>query len=192
MPPSDRITFRLTPQLQACVAERVRQGGHLSDIAREALELYFGLRPTQCPTPDAALSDSISQVSDDLSDKVSDTAARLSDVLSDVSDMQARLVVLETILAERASGVGQRQTERPTPPPMSATPEPPGEALPPHIQRIAETAAQYERLSLAELAQLLFDRGIYRAKDRKTGEEKPVNRGTLQKWLEQARQGGAL
>ncbi len=61
-----------------------------------------------------------------------------------------------------------------------------------HIQRIAETAAQYDTLTLADLSQLLFDRHIYRARDRQTGEEKPVNRGTLQKWLEQARRAGML
>jgi hypothetical protein len=64
--------------------------------------------------------------------------------------------------------------------------------LPVHIHRIAETAMQYDKLSLADLSQLLFDRQIYRAKDRQTGAAKPVNRGTLQKWLEQARRAGVL
>jgi hypothetical protein len=66
------------------------------------------------------------------------------------------------------------------------------ETLPAHIQRIAETAMQYDKLTLADLSQLLFDRQIYRAKDRQTGADKPVNRGTLQKWLEQARRAGVL
>jgi hypothetical protein len=61
-----------------------------------------------------------------------------------------------------------------------------------HIHRIAETAAQYDTLSLSELSQLLFDRHIYRARDRQSGEDKPVNRGTLQKWLAQARRAGVL
>jgi len=60
------------------------------------------------------------------------------------------------------------------------------------LQAIADTAAQYDKLSLAELSQLLFDRQIYRARDRKSGEEKPVNRGTLTKWLEQARRADLL
>ena len=51
---------------------------------------------------------------------------------------------------------------------------------------------QYDKLTLADLSQLLFDRDIYRARDRQTGEEKPVNRGTLQKWLDQARRAGVL
>src|SRR6266704_3141208 len=79
--------------------------------------------------------------------------------------------------------------EAPQPGPATA---PSLETLPEHIQRIAETAMQYDKLSLADLSQLLFDRQIYRAKDRKSGEDKPVNRGTLQKWLEQARRAGVL
>ena len=46
---------------------------------------------------------------------------------------------------------------------------------------------EYDKLSLAELSQLLFDRGIYRAADRRSGEAVPVNRGTLTRWLAQAR-----
>src|SRR2546428_2483186 len=64
--------------------------------------------------------------------------------------------------------------------------------IPQHIQDIAEARAQYEKLTLAQFSQLLYDRNIYRAKDRKTGEEKPVNRGTLQHWLEEARDAGLL
>jgi len=79
--------------------------------------------------------------------------------------------------------------EAPQPGPATA---PSLETLLEHIQRIAETAMQYDKLSLADLSQLLFDRQIYRAKDRKSGEDKPVNRGTLQKWLEQARRAGVL
>jgi hypothetical protein len=63
-------------------------------------------------------------------------------------------------------------------------------SLPQHIQVIAEARAQYDKLSLAEFSQLLYERNIYRAKDRKTGEEKPVNRGTLLHWLEKAHEEG--
>jgi hypothetical protein len=66
------------------------------------------------------------------------------------------------------------------------------ETLPVHIRRIAEARAQYDTLSLADFARLLYDRDIYRARDRTTGEEKPVNRGTLQKWLDRAREVGVL
>lgn len=63
----------------------------------------------------------------------------------------------------------------------------PSSDLPAHILRIAHFAADHPNLSLAQLSQALFHEGVYRASDRKTGEQKPVNRGTLQKWLEQAR-----
>jgi hypothetical protein len=72
-----------------------------------------------------------------------------------------------------------------------ATPVPLAEALPLHIQRIAETAMQYDKLSLAELSQLLFDRDIYRT-TAKDGSDIPVNKGTLHKWLGRARRAGLL
>jgi hypothetical protein len=56
---------------------------------------------------------------------------------------------------------------------------------------IVDMAAQYDKLSRGELSQLLYDRGVYRAKA-KDGREVPVNRGTLQKWLDQARDAGLL
>lgn len=65
--------------------------------------------------------------------------------------------------------------------------------LPPEkLQEIAETAAEYDKLSLDDLSKLLFDRNIYRARDSHSGEEKPVNRGTLQKWLKRAEEAGVL
>jgi hypothetical protein len=60
------------------------------------------------------------------------------------------------------------------------------------LQEIAEIAAEYDKLNGPQLSQLLFDRGIYRSIDRKTGEEKPVHRGTLKAWLDQARDEGML
>ena len=73
-----------------------------------------------------------------------------------------------------------------------ATPARPHGLPPQTLQAIAETAADYDKLSLTELGQLLYDRQIYRTRDRHTGEEKPVNRGTLKKWLDQARRAGVL
>jgi hypothetical protein len=65
--------------------------------------------------------------------------------------------------------------------------------LPPEkLQEIAETAAEYDKLSLDDLSKLLFDRNIYRARDSHSGEEKPVNRGNLQKWLKRAQTEGML
>ena len=59
-------------------------------------------------------------------------------------------------------------------------------------QQIADTAAQYEKLSYAELSKLLFDRGIHQSMESTTGASKPVNPGTLKKWLDRARTQGLL
>jgi hypothetical protein len=60
------------------------------------------------------------------------------------------------------------------------------------LQAIADAAAEYDKLSFAQLAQLLYERNIYRAKDPVTGQEKPLNKGTLKKWIERARTAGLL
>jgi hypothetical protein len=82
-----------------------------------------------------------------------------------------------------------------TPPDTPQAPAPDEGALgllPPYLLAIAAVAAEDDTRTLGQLAQLLYDRGLYRARDRKTGEEKPVNRGTLARWLQQARQAGVL
>jgi len=63
---------------------------------------------------------------------------------------------------------------------------------PEKLQQIADTAAQYEKLSLTELSKLLFDRGIHQSIDSTTGAARPVNPGTLKKWLDRAREEGIL
>lgn len=63
---------------------------------------------------------------------------------------------------------------------------------PEKLQQIAETAAQHDKLSYAELSKLLFDRGIHHSTDSTTGAAKPVNPGTLKKWLDRAREQGLL
>ena len=60
------------------------------------------------------------------------------------------------------------------------------------LQAIAAAAAEYDKLSFAQLAQLLYERNIYRTKDPVTGQEKPLNKGTLKKWIERARTAGLL
>jgi hypothetical protein len=55
------------------------------------------------------------------------------------------------------------------------------------LQAIADAAAEYNKLSFAQLAQLLYERNIYRTKDPVTGQEKPINKGTLKRWIERAR-----
>ena len=217
MPESARITFRLTQALEPLVAERVRQGSPVSDIVREALEQYFGLRQPGGPPQGAVVSDSIAPVSDALSDVVSALSATVADMRLVVSDIRDRLEHFEGRLDVLSAGVQHRPTPRLTAPPEPATapiPEAPSAEvprrqtprqtqpataprqndtpIPAYIQRIAEVAAEYDKLTLVELSQLLYDRDIYRTRDRKTKAEKPVNKGTLQKWLEQARQAGVL
>src|SRR5919199_6556219 len=94
MPVLPRISFRLTPALQDAVAARVRQGQSASDVIREALEAYLGVRQTDRPTPMPA------------SDTVSDMSDRLEALASDVATMRERLEALEAAVA----AVRQRPT----------------------------------------------------------------------------------
>ena len=41
MPPSQRITIRLSPVLAAILADKVGQRGNLADIVRQAIEAYL-------------------------------------------------------------------------------------------------------------------------------------------------------
>ena len=72
MPPSPRITIRLTPALEALLSDDVRQGHSVSDIVREALEAYLQARPTarptDCQTPEEPLPASESVPLSDMSD----------------------------------------------------------------------------------------------------------------------------
>jgi hypothetical protein len=169
--PSARITFRLTAALEPLVAERVRQGTPVSDIMRAALEQYFGVTP-----PPAA---------------VSDTTAQVSDIRAAVSDIQTRLAHLEARLVAPVLAEAHRQTLSDNLSDTPATAERPAD-LPAYLLPIAEVAAAYNKLTLVELAQLLYDRHIYRSTDRTTGAAKPVNKGTLQRWLAMARAAGLL
>jgi hypothetical protein len=82
----------------------------VSDIVREALEAYLGLRPTEP-----------GQVSD-TPDTVSDLAARVNAVVSDIASLQERLERLDAYLTTRTPRVRQRPTKRPTPPPPEPAP----------------------------------------------------------------------
>ncbi len=105
MPRSPRITFRLTPTLEALVSDRARQGSTVSDIVCEALEAYLGACPTSRQTQEAPSSDSIlSSVSDILSDTVSDM---LSDLVSAMSGMRERLAQLEARVNALSASVRQ-------------------------------------------------------------------------------------
>lgn len=123
MAAGSRLTVRLSPALEARLSDRVRQGGSVSDIVREALEAYLGMcqtdRQTPCQTPEAPVSDTMSDVS-----------AKLSALASDMADMRARLAQVEAALASRRP----RQTPRQTG--LSDTPEGPRPAFDPVKHRL--------------------------------------------------------
>jgi hypothetical protein len=60
------------------------------------------------------------------------------------------------------------------------------------LQAIADERTLCEGLSLREFSRRLFDKGVYRARDRKTGEEKPGDPTQLGRWLKQAHDEGML
>ena len=82
----------------SCWRSRPGQGRRVSDVIREALGAYLGMRPTARPTAPA------------LSDTVSDMAVTLAALTSDVADMRERLVRLEEKVEARSPGVRQRRT----------------------------------------------------------------------------------
>src|SRR5437763_1476248 len=106
-----KISVRLSPEIQALLSDRIRQTGtHVSDILREALEAYLGIRPTQGPTELAAAVG--------VTQGLSDILARLAALASDVSDTLTRVGALEhrvaTLEARPTVRPAQRPPARPT------------------------------------------------------------------------------
>ena len=104
MPPGPRITIRLTPALDALVSDRVRQGSNVSDIVREALEAYLGVRQIPRQTQETSASARAAVTSDTVADALSDSRVAL---LSDVSDIRERLAHLEQRVEELSASVRQ-------------------------------------------------------------------------------------
>jgi hypothetical protein len=185
-----RITIRLTPALAARVSDAVRQGKKVSDIICDALEAYFGGGLTARPTPDTTLSASPFAVSDVLSDmmaaRLSAVEVSLSALASDVSDIRERLRQLEQRMPALSDPGGHRPTAQPQPVHYGR----PGIARE-TLQAIADEYTLCQGLTMREVAQRLFDKGIYRAKA-KDGREVPVDHSRLRRWLEQAREVGLL
>jgi hypothetical protein len=75
MPRLPKLSFRLTPALQAALSDRVGQGQQASDIMREALEASLGVRPTAGPI--------MEPTSPTLSDAVCDLSSRLTMLAAD-------------------------------------------------------------------------------------------------------------
>jgi hypothetical protein len=170
MSDSNKVSFRLSPALQTALATHVRQhGGRVSDILREALEAYLGLRPTARPTDQVSVSDKVSD-SAHLSDSVSDLSASIQTLVSDITTLQDRLERLEASMQPRPFRVRQRPTARPTlrpsslPPPRTYDPEM-------ALTRMQELKAQ--GLSLAQIALTLNQEGI------PTRHGRPWHKGTV-------------
>ncbi len=178
MPGHPRITIRLTPALEALVSARVRQGSHVSDIVREALEAYLGTGPTACLTPSVAASAcavtvsafQMDQASAKVSDILADMSAKLSASMSDTSDMRQRLEQLEQrvedLSARGRPRLTPRLTPRPTPPPQRTDYD--AAAAVARMQ-----ALQAEGLSLAQIAAQLTAEGI------PTRHGQPWHKGTV-------------
>ncbi|HSX79237.1 MAG TPA: recombinase family protein [Candidatus Saccharimonadia bacterium] len=174
MPGHPRITIRLTPALEALVSARVRQGSHVSDIVREALEAYLGACPTACPTQSAAASASavtasafqMDHMSAAVSANLADVSARLSASVSDVLDMRERLAQLEQRVEDLSARGRPRLTPRPTPPPQRTDYD--AAAAVARMQ-----ALQAEGLSLAQIAAQLTAEGI------PTRHGQPWHKGTV-------------
>lgn len=177
MSDSNKISFRLSPPLQTALTAYVRQHrGHVSDIMREALETYLGLRPTERPTAPAPVSD------------MSDVMAKLTALVSDGADLRNQLAALDA-RETRPSRIRQRPTKHQTPRPTRPTGQP---GIPPEtLQAIAEARQQYPYLTLPELARLLYYQHIYQARG-KDGQARPVDHSRLRRWLAQAREAGLL
>jgi hypothetical protein len=100
MPPSQRITIRLSPELAARLAAKTGPRGNLADIVRQVLEAYLGEEPSsrQPRQPPVAAT-------------MADMADALAAVHTRLTALEQRREALE---ATRASGQ-QRQPSRQTP-----------------------------------------------------------------------------
>jgi Arc/MetJ-type ribon-helix-helix transcriptional regulator len=96
-----KISIRLSPELQALLSARLRQGRRVSEVIRDALEAYLGIRPLDRP-PATTLFDTLAAV-----------AVRLEALASDLADLRARLERLEA-RGTPAARIRPRQRARPT------------------------------------------------------------------------------
>src|SRR5262245_21713402 len=114
MSPSQRITIRLTPEIEALVSDRVRQGARVSDIVREALEAYLGARPTQETSASACATSTATTGTDDVSDI-------WSAMMSDTSDIRQRLGHLEQRVEALSASVRHSRMLSDTPETLDVT-----------------------------------------------------------------------
>ena len=89
---------------------------------------------------------------------------------------------LQSVLNSRQPQIPQPALEPPQRQPEPQKRQEENEAL----ERILSARETYNKLSLREFARLLYDRDIYKSRDRKSGEPKIIDSGTLGRWLAQA------
>jgi len=212
MPTEYRLTTRLSPDLYAQLAACGSQGQPLSALVRQALIEYV-TRQTGQPrsTEETALTlASLAARLDGLQDQVETLATRLESLTANTRQTPAAMAdTLWQTSADVADTIQQpvadmADTERQTPADTAdttrqtladvadTTPRPRPRGHRPGLPRttleaIAEERTHCEGLSIRAFAMRLYDKGIYRAKN-----DKPVDAGTLARWLTQARAQGLL
>jgi len=201
MPTEYRLTIRLTSELYTQLAACGSQGQPLSALVRQALIEYV-TRQTGQPrsTEETALTlASLAARLDGLQDQVETLATRLESLTANTRQTPAAMAdTMRQTSAAVADTIQQpvadmADTERQTLAAVADTtprPRPRGHrpGLPRTTQEaIAEERTHCEGLSIRAFAMRLYDKGIYRAKN-----DKPVDAGTLARWLTQARAQGLL
>ena len=201
MPTEYRLTIRLTSELYTQLAACGSQGQPLSALVRQALIEYV-TRQTGQPrsTEETALTlASLAARLDGLQDQVETLATRLESLTANTRQTPAAMAdTLWQTSADVADTIQQpvadmADTERQTLAAVAdTTPRPRPRGHRPGLPRttlaaIAEERTHCEGLSLRAFATRLYDKGIYRAKN-----DKPVDAGTLARWLTQARAQGLL
>ena len=212
MPTEYRLTIRLTSELYTQLAACGSQGQPLSALVRQALIEYV-TRQTGQPrsTEETALTlASLAARLDGLQDQVETLATRLESLTANTRQTPAAMAdTMRQTSAAVADTIQQpvadmADTERQTPADTAdttrqtladvadTTPRPRPRGHRPGLPRttleaIAEERTHCEGLSIRAFAMRLYDKGIYRAKN-----DKPVDAGTLARWLTQARAQGLL
>jgi hypothetical protein len=215
MPTEYRLTIRLTSELYTQLAACGSQGQPLSALVRQALLEYVARQTGQ---PHSAEETALTLASlaarlDGLQDQVETLATRLESLTANTRQTPAAMAdtmrqtsadVADTIqqsvadvadterqtpadMADMADTTGQTSADvadtTPRPRPRGHRPGIPHETL----AAIADERTHCEGLSLRAFARRLYDKGIYRARN-----DKPVDAGTLARWLTQARAQGLL
>ena len=201
MPTEYRLTIRLTSELYTQLAACGSQGQPLSALVRQALIEYV-TRQTGQPrsTEETALTlASLAARLDGLQDQVETLATRLESLTANTRQTPAAMAdTMRQTSAAVADTIQQpvadmADTERQTLAAVAdTTPRPRPRGHRPGLPRttleaIAEERTHCEGLSIRAFAMRLYDKGIYRAKN-----DKPVDAGTLARWLTQARAQGLL